>query len=83
MTPRGIQYTFWNTGPNPARLIEVITPGAFVRYFEELAEILSAGGPPDERRIDRINGIYGVTYNLDWVPGLMAKYGLKKLVGEP
>jgi quercetin dioxygenase-like cupin family protein len=81
--PRGIMHTFWNAGPKPARLIEIITPGAFAYYFEELAAILSAGGPPDEKKIDQINGKYGVSYNLEWVPELMAKYGLKKLVGEP
>lgn len=81
--PRGIQHTFWNAGPKPARLIEIITPGAFAHYFEELAAILSSGGPPDERKIDQINGKYEVTYNMEWVPTLMAKYGLKKLVGDP
>lgn len=80
---RGIQHTFWNAGPNPARLIEIISPGAFAHYFEELAEILSSGGPPDERKIDQINRKYEVAYNLELVPHLMAKYGLEKLVGEP
>ena len=81
--PRGIQHTFWNAGPNPARLLEIITPGAFAYYFEELASILKTQGPPDEVKIEQLNRKYGVSYNLEWVPDLMAKYGLKKLVGEP
>jgi mannose-6-phosphate isomerase-like protein (cupin superfamily) len=81
--PRGVQHTFWNAGPKPARLIEIITPGGFVYYFEELAAILRSGGPPDERKIEQINRKYEVTYNLEWVPDLMVKYRLEKLVGEP
>ena len=81
--PRGIMHTFWNAGPKPARLIEIISPGAFAPYFEELATILKTGGPPDEKKIDQLNRKYDVTYSMEWVGGLMAKYGIKKLVGEP
>lgn len=43
--PRGIPHTFWNPGSKTARIIEIITPGAFAPYFEELARTLNAGGP--------------------------------------
>jgi hypothetical protein len=31
-------HTFWNAGPGPARLLEVIAPAGFETYFAELAE---------------------------------------------
>jgi oxalate decarboxylase/phosphoglucose isomerase-like protein (cupin superfamily) len=40
--PRGLMHTFWNPGPGPARLLEVIAPAGFETYFVELAE---AGAP--------------------------------------
>ena len=79
--PRGVVHTFWNPGPKPARLIEIITPGAFEHYFEELAAILAAGVPPDLRRIDELDRRYGHRIDMEWVPELTAKHGLK-LVGD-
>ncbi len=79
--PRGVQHTFWNSGSKEARLIEIITPGAFAPYFEELAAILSAGGPPDQEKLAELRQEYGLSFSMEWVPALKAKYGLK-LVGE-
>lgn len=50
LKPRGIPHTFWNPGPEPARVVEIFSPAGFERYFEELAEILSADGPPRRAR---------------------------------
>jgi len=35
----------WNAGPARARMIEVISPVGFERFFRELAD-LTAAGPP-------------------------------------
>jgi mannose-6-phosphate isomerase-like protein (cupin superfamily) len=35
--PRGQWHTFWNPGDEPARLLEIISPGGFERYFAEIA----------------------------------------------
>lgn len=79
--PRNVVHAFWNPGPNPARLIEVITPGVFAHYFEELAAILNAGGPPDMQRLADLDHKYGHRVEMEGVPELQAKYGLK-LVGD-
>lgn len=79
--PRGVAHTFWNLGPEPARLIEVITPGAFAHFFEELGAILAAGVPPDMKRMHELDAKYGHRIDMEWVPALQAKYGLK-LVGD-
>ncbi len=79
--PRGVQHTFWNAGPNHARLIEIITPGAFARYFDELAGILNAGTAPDDGRLGELRRKYGVSFSSEWIPALKAKYRLR-LVGE-
>ena len=71
--PRGLMHTFWNAGPGPARLLEVIAPAGFEVYFAELAE---AGDPSLGQELATK---YGVTYSWDWVAGLIARYNLKLL----
>ncbi len=71
--PRRVPHAFWNPGPGPARLLEIISPPGFEAYFVELAE---AGDP--HRRAELAQK-YGVTYLSDWIPDLTAKYNLKLL----
>src|SRR6266849_6610533 len=71
--PRGLMHTFWNAGPGPARLLEVIPPAGFEKYFAELAE----AGDPDRRQ--ELAAKYGVTYSSNWVAGLISGYDLKLL----
>src|SRR5579875_4046682 len=37
--PREQWHTFWNAGDEPARILEIISPGGFERFFEELVEL--------------------------------------------
>jgi mannose-6-phosphate isomerase-like protein (cupin superfamily) len=71
--PRGLMHTFWNAGPGPARLLEVISPAGFVSYFVELAE----AGDPERRR--ELSAKYGVTYSDEWVADLTSRYNLTLL----
>ena len=46
--PRNQWHTFWNAGDEPARILEIISPAGFEKYFDELVEL---GGPePSGRR---------------------------------
>lgn len=74
--PRGVPHAFWNAGDAPARLLEVITPGGFERYFAELADILPAGGPPDLQALAGLAQRYGLDLDLASVPRLTAGHGL-------
>jgi quercetin dioxygenase-like cupin family protein len=46
--PRGQWHTFWNAGDEPARILEIISPAGFERYFEVLLDLQSKAGSPDE-----------------------------------
>ena len=76
LKPRGLIHTFWNAGPGPARILEVISPAGFENYFTELA----GAGDPGQR--PELAAKYGLTYSLDWVDGLIDKYNLKLLAGS-
>src|SRR3954470_16227163 len=59
LKPRHVPHAFWNAGDEPARLLEVITPGGFESYFAELGEILAAG-VPDLARLGEVAARYGL-----------------------
>ena len=45
--PRGVPHAFWNAGDVPARLLEIISPAPFAKYFEELAPLMQSAEGPD------------------------------------
>jgi|SRR5579859_2054348 len=77
--PRGIPHTFWNAGPEPARLLEIIFPSGFEAYFAEMAALLPPDGPPDIARVNELADRYSLTYQMDWIEALAAQYHLKLL----
>ena len=76
--PRGVPHTFWNAGPDLARLIEIIAPAGFERYFTEMAKLLEDGGP-DFDRISELAAGYHLSFRLDWADDLITKYGVTVL----
>src|SRR5829696_4635507 len=58
--PRNQWHTFWNAGDVPARILEIISPAGFERYFEELIELLPQDGPPDPAAIGALAARYGL-----------------------
>jgi quercetin dioxygenase-like cupin family protein len=74
--PRGVRHSFWNAGDEPARLLELISPGGFEQYFAEIAEAIPADGPPDMEKLERAREKYGLEMELDSVPELCERHGL-------
>ena len=74
--PRGQWHTFWNAGDQPARILEIISPGGFEGYFDGMVELLGHGGPPDPAAVVRLAGEYGLEVDLASVPGLCERYGV-------
>jgi len=77
LKPRGIFHTFWNGGSSPARLIEIVAPGGFERYFEELQRIIPAEGPPDMAQLLALAARYGLEFDLSSLPVLMERHGVR------
>jgi quercetin dioxygenase-like cupin family protein len=78
--PRGELHTMWNAGTGEARMIEVITPAGFERFFAELADLIEAG-PPSPSDFEALTQRYGVFIDGAWVPELMEKYHLNSPFG--
>jgi mannose-6-phosphate isomerase-like protein (cupin superfamily) len=82
--PRGVPHTFWNAGSELGRLLEIIWPAGFERFFEALGELARTAVSPHEFEAKRaeLGTHYGLAFVPEWADELKAEYGLK-LLGEP
>jgi quercetin dioxygenase-like cupin family protein len=79
--PRNQWHTFWNAGDEPARLLEIISPAGFERFFAELVD-LGGVGQVDPEIFAELCARYALEMNPDSVPGLIERFGLR-FPGEP
>jgi len=78
--PRNQWHTFWNAGDEPCRILEIIAPAGFERFFRELSDMGGAiNADPDE--LTALGARYGHYFKLESVPELLERFGLR--IGEP
>ena len=75
--PRGQWHSFWNAGDTPARILEIISPAGFERYFERVVALLGTGRPPDPVELAKVAADHGLEIDLASIPRLMQEYGLR------
>jgi mannose-6-phosphate isomerase-like protein (cupin superfamily) len=80
--PRGQWHTFWNAGDGPARILEIISPAGFEKFFDEVTD-LARRGELDPGRMAAIAAEYGVELDLTSVPGLVSAHGVTFAAGPP
>jgi quercetin dioxygenase-like cupin family protein len=73
--PRDQWHTFWNAGDTEARLLEIISPAGFERYFGELVELFLEGRPPPEV-LAEVRSRYGLETDPSSIARLVAEHGL-------
>jgi quercetin dioxygenase-like cupin family protein len=66
--PRGQWHTFWNAGDGLCRILEIISPGGFERFFAEVA-----AGPAEG---DDLAARYGLEFDMQSVARLCDEHGL-------
>jgi quercetin dioxygenase-like cupin family protein len=74
--PRGQWHSFWNAGDEPARILEIISPAGFEKYFEEAVD-MRAVGPPNPDALRALAARYGLEMNLESIPELIQRFGLR------
>src|SRR5213082_2548869 len=74
--PRNQWHTFWNAGDEPCRILEIISPAGFERFFEELSDM---GGAlkADPEKLAELNARYGLEMQPETVPELLERFGLR------
>ena len=73
--PRDQWHTFWNAGDDPCRILEIIAPGGFERFFDELVEA-GAAGPPEPEWLAALGARYGLEFDFASIPGLCERFGV-------
>ena len=73
--PRNQWHTFWNPDDTPCRILEIISPGGFENYFDEMASLVSRPDL-DPAQLGELGARYGLELKPETVPQLCAEYGL-------
>lgn len=78
--PRNQWHTFWNAGDEPCRILEIISPAGFERFFQELVDMGGVTQVAPET-FAQLAQRYGLEMRPETVPGLLERFGLR--IGEP
>jgi hypothetical protein len=81
MASGGSWHTFWNAGDEPCRILEIISPAGFERFFAELSELGGVTAVPPET-LGALASRYELEMNPDSVRELLERFELK-FAGEP
>ena len=74
--PRNEWHTFWNAGDAPCRILEIIAPAGFERFFAELVDM----GGVAQASPETLGGLcqrYELEMDPSSVPGLIERFGVR------
>jgi mannose-6-phosphate isomerase-like protein (cupin superfamily) len=79
--PRNQWHTFWNASDEPARILEIISPAGFEKFFAELVDL---GGilKIEQQKLSELCRRYGLDMDPSSIPGLVERFELR-FPGEP
>ena len=73
--PRGEWHTFWNAGDEPCRILEIIAPAGFERFFAELVD-LGGAARSNPAALAELCARYALEMDPASVPGLIERFGV-------
>src|SRR6202047_1909442 len=74
--PRGQWHTFWNAGNEPCRILEIIAPAGFERFFAEVVDLGGvASAAPDV--LGELCGRYALEMDPSSIPDLIKRFGVR------
>jgi quercetin dioxygenase-like cupin family protein len=78
--PRNQWHTFWNAGDEPARILEIISPAGFEKFF---AELVAMGGvaEAEPEEFGALAQRFGLEVKPETIPGLLERFDLQ--MGDP
>jgi mannose-6-phosphate isomerase-like protein (cupin superfamily) len=81
--PRNQWHTFWNDGDTICRVLEIIAPGGFEHFFDEIHDLMTAAGAQtvDEVSMPGMPGYdlaikYGLEFKPESIEGICKTHGL-------
>jgi quercetin dioxygenase-like cupin family protein len=74
--PRGEAHAMWNAGPEPARMIEVMSPAGFELFFRAVVDMLERGDTDPERGA-ALAAEHGLQFvDTPWLSDVIRRFGL-------
>ncbi len=80
--PRKIYHSFWNTTDRPTRYIAITGGCGFGEYIDEINDE-NMSPKPSQLGIEKAKDLHHISFDVERIPGMLAKYGLKGLHGMP
>ena len=74
--PRNQWHTFWNAGEAPCRILEIISPAGFERFFRELVD-MGGVAEADPETFAQLRERYGLEMRPETVPELLERFDLR------
>ncbi len=74
--PRDQWHTFWNAGDEPCRILEIISPAGFERFFAELVDLGGVAQAAPEQ-LGELCQRYALEMDPDSVPDLIQRFGVR------
>ncbi len=74
--PRDQWHTFWNAGDDPCRILEIISPAGFERFFEELVD-LGGVAQTEPAVLGALCERYALEMDPSSVPDLIERFNLR------
>lgn len=76
LKPRGEWHTFWNAGDAPCRILEIIAPAGFERFFAELVD-LGGVARADPAILGSLCERYALEMDPASIPDLVERFGVR------
>jgi mannose-6-phosphate isomerase-like protein (cupin superfamily) len=76
LKPRGEWHTFWNAGDDPCRILEIIAPAGFERFFAELVD-LGGVAKADPALLGALCKRYALDIDPSSIPVLTERFGVR------
>ena len=80
--PRDQWHTFWNAGDTPCRILEIIAPGGFEHFFDELGSAIESGTAGPEK-LGELGEKYAIDFQPESVARLCEEHGLEHPMLNP
>ena len=84
--PRGVHHSMWNHTEQPARVLELHTPGLMEPYYDALGRLFTTSDLGEVERqaaITELHLRYGIVYHPELVPEVVTADGRRPSLGIP
>ena len=79
--PRNQWHTFWNAGDKPARILEIISPAGFEKFFQELVDMGGVANAQPQA-LGELCGRFELDMDPSSIPKLIERFGVQ-FPGKP